>query len=325
MFKESYKFEESFLKKIDLSELSDSKIIVGLSGGADSVFLLNLLYREKDNLNLEIVAAHLNHEWRESAIVDEEFSIALCDHLKIPIIVKRASDLDFVPKERGSKEDVARQLRRYFFESVAKENGAKFVLLAHHLDDQEENFFIRIIRGSSVAGLAGIKRIEGIYFRPLLEISKKEILDILNQNHISYINDPTNDSVDYLRNKIRKNVIPALRETDERFDQNFLKTVTKIQVANNFIEKIATETLSNISSEKGLEIKQLLACDPFIQDQVIVKWLIQNRVPFTPSDSFIKEVKKFLFSKEGGSHTFDKWKIIKEKNIAIIDISSSKP
>lgn len=319
MFKDSYKFEESFLKKINLSEIRDSKIIVGLSGGADSVFLLSFLNKEKINLNLNIIAAHLNHEWRESAIVDEEFSIALCEQLKIPIIVKKASDLNFTPKERGSKEDTARQLRRYFFESLAKENDAKFILLAHHLDDQEENFFIRIIRGSSISGLAGIKRLDGIYFRPLLEISKKEILDVLHENHISYINDPTNEHTDYLRNNIRKNVIPSLKEIDSRFDKNFLKTITKIQDANNFIDKITTETLLDITTEKGLDIKKFLMDDPFIQDQVIVKWLIQNKASFTPSDNFIKEVKKFLSSKEGGSHTFDKWKIIKEKNNAIID------
>lgn len=315
----------------------NSRVLVGLSGGPDSVFLLHALNQLKNELKLELIAAHLNHEWRESAKIDEQFCIDLCQSLNVPIITKKASELKFKPKERGSKEDIGRQLRRFFFESILTELNFELVALAHHLDDQEENFFIRLIRGTSLSGLAGIKAKDSAYIRPLLEVTKQEILDYLQKDKLKFITDPTNISADYLRNRIRK-IIPQLKECDERFDKNFLSTLYKLQSADNFIKKTVQDKLIEINIRTpqitlacpepveglrrgewgGIDIKKLLALDTFLQKQIIVEWLILSKVEFELTENFINEILKFFKSEHGGKHILGNWFIEKKQNYGSI-------
>ena len=142
-------------------------IIIGLSGGPDSVFLLHALLHIKDKYNLTLIAAHLNHEWRPEADAEEE----LCRHLARTIlnfVSQKLSCLIITVKKNGSKEQDARLMRRHFLESVAHTYNAQRIALGHHAQDQQETFFIRLIRGSSLTGLTGIKPHAGLYIRPLL-------------------------------------------------------------------------------------------------------------------------------------------------------------
>src|SRR3990167_3967959 len=307
----------------------DSTVLIGLSGGPDSVCLLNILNNLKEELNLKLIAAHLDHEWRKDSENDVTFCKNLCDQLnkdaRIPrqarderlvkFISEKASELDFKFKDIGSKEDLGRQMRRYFFEKTAKEFGANYIALGQHLQDQEENFFIRLIRGTSLSGLTGIKVTDVsssgfTYIRPLIETTKEEILEYLKENDLEYLTDPTNVDMSFLRNRIRIKVIPAIKECDARFDSNFLRTVHKLQAADNFIDKIAQEFVKD-----ELDTKELLALDIYLQKRILLKWLIKNRAEFNISESFLDEMLKFLQSEHGGTHKLsDSWLIEKKKN-----------
>src|SRR5260221_9609791 len=138
-------------------------------------------------------------------------------------------------------------MRRYFFEKVLQEHNADCIALAHHAQDQEETFFIRLIRGSSLTGLTAIKAKHGHYIRPLLETNKSDILAWLHENNIPYATDTTNDSSDYLRNRIRMNVLPALRTCDDRFATNFLSTLNRLQSTEQFLEQLTLKTFEDIS------------------------------------------------------------------------------
>ena len=316
---------KAFFTKIQQSLIpSKSKILVGLSGGPDSVFLLHALLQLKEELSLELFAAHLNHEWRECAVIDQEFCMQLCKDLHVPITIKTASQLDISKLiDRGSKEDTARQMRRLFFEQTAKDLGCDLIALGHNLDDQEENFFIRLIRGTSLSGLTGIKSKtiarNGIsYIRPLLEMPKKDILEYLNKNNLKFVVDPTNASQNYLRNRIRNSVITAIRKCDSRFDDNFISTLGHLQQADDFIKKYATQKLQEISTNSQINFRELLKNDLFIQKEIVTLWLINNGVKFTLTDNFIGEILKFFNSSHGGTHTFNNWQIKKTGQFANI-------
>ena len=147
----------------------NSKVIVGLSGGPDSVFLLHLLAHKKNHgLVQDVVVAHLDHEWRPNSDEDVQFCHELAKKYDIRLVAAKMSDLSISLKFNGSKEEVARHARRFFFEQLRKKENADTIALAHHAQDQQETFFIRLIRGASLAGLTAIKPQHGYYIRPLL-------------------------------------------------------------------------------------------------------------------------------------------------------------
>src|SRR3990167_462563 len=166
-----------FLNKLNLPP--HQTIILGLSGGSDSVALLHLLAQKKNKFKYNLLAAHLDHEWRTNSKQDVLFCQELCNKLDLKLIYEQASNLNYKPKITGSKEDLGRQFRLYFFNKVAQDYQAKYIILAHHLDDQIETFMIRLIRGSTITGLSCMQTQTVIYLRPLLDISKSEILNYL--------------------------------------------------------------------------------------------------------------------------------------------------
>ena len=298
----------------------NATIILGLSGGPDSVFLLHFLAVMRQEKNLHLIAAHLNHEWRPEAEKDEQLCHELCQQLGISFVGKKMSELNLTLKFNGSKEEIGRKARRQFFESLAKEHNAQAIALAHHADDQMETFFIRLIRGASLAGLAGMKPKDGLYIRPLLDIKKEQILEYLHEHNIAYALDASNQSEDYLRNRIRNSVIPGLKQCDDRFDANFSSTHDHLQQTEEFLQQLAQKTFAEISSENGINIQKLLALHPILKTRILILWLCQAKVPFIPSQGLFDEMLRFLEKPGPGTHVFyGKWQIIKanlQANIA---------
>lgn len=296
----------------------ESTILVGLSGGPDSVCLLNLLNKLSSKLNIKVIAAHLNHEARQSAIKDEEFCKQLCLSLNINLVSEKISNLPIKPNKE-SKEEFWRNSRRYFFEFVAKEQGANLIALGHHLQDQQENFLIRLIRGTTLSGLTGIKAKEGIYIRPLLEVIKEEVLEYLKKHNLNYAVDESNISDDYLRNRVRK-IIPALEECDNRFNANFLRTLNHLNSAENFILRQTTQKLNELTTPEGLDTKKLFEEDEYLQNKIVLQWLIDSGVKFQLTESFLQEILRFLKQPEGKTHQVDiHWGIRKKSRIAKIE------
>lgn len=300
----------------------NEKIIIGLSGGPDSVFLLHVLHQLQDRYNLTLLAAHLDHEWRVESAQDAQFCKNLADKLKIPIIIERASQVT-ITKKTKSLEERGRLLRRKFFEKLALEHNAHKIALAHHADDQEETFFIRLLRGSTVTGLACMWPKSGLYIRPLLELSKSEILSYVTHENILFLTDPTNSSPLFLRNRIRAQVIPALRNCDARFSSNFAKTIEHIQETEQFLEQLTSNEYTGITrSQDGaiwLDYTKLLKLEKILQKRILIKWLCAVHVQFSLSDKFLDEIIKFLTHTKATTHAIhDQWHIIKKNGFAYI-------
>ncbi|MGE0010533.1 MAG: tRNA lysidine(34) synthetase TilS [Candidatus Babeliales bacterium] len=302
-----------------------SKIVVGFSGGPDSMLLLYFLNSIKHTHNLSLLAVHLDHGWRESSASEAVFCKEVCDKLDIAFLSARLNELPLPPEKlKGSKEEVGRHARRFLLEQVAHEHNANSIALGQHFDDQEETFFIRLIRGSTLSGLTGIKPQEGMYIRPLLSLMKKEVLTHLDKQGITYIKDPSNEHDAYLRNKIRKYVIPALRQVDDRFDHNFKRTLTSLQETEDYLKTHTQEVFDRIAQHEHdcwmLQSDKLLTLHPYMQHRILLMWLIKNNVSFVPTESFLDEIIRFIEQSGSKTHTLhERWSIVKKKNVIFIE------
>lgn len=295
------------------------KIILGLSGGPDSVFLFYFLKELHKNNEIELITAHLDHGWRPESFKDVQFCKNLSKKFNILCIHAHAKDLSLNLKFNGSKEELGRKLRHCFFKKIVKEQSANFVALAHHLQDQQETFFWRIIRGTSLSGLTCMKSLDGNILRPLLNITKQEILDYLNKNKIEYLTDITNYSDSFLRNRIRKYVLPAMAQCDPRFDQKFQSTLMHLQEEDDFLKNLTQEEFDKIFNKNTNffigNLKLFINLDIVLQKRLIIFWLSKEKLTFHLSDAYLNEILKFLKSKSGGSHKVGTdWQIIKKKN-----------
>lgn len=295
-----------------------STIILGLSGGPDSMFLLHVLARLHNQGTINLVAAHLDHEWRTNSSDDALFCQKICDQLGVPLTIQKMSQLSAAPKFNGSLEERGRIMRRHFLETVRAQHQASAIALGHHADDQQETFFIRLIRGTSLSGLIGMQPKSGSYIRPLLTVHKAEILNYLTHHAIPYCIDPSNESDAYLRNRIRNRVIPALQSCDQRFDKNFFTTLERLSKTEEALEVITSQTIEQISSlqnnKRMIAQSAFAQLTPALQDRIIMAWLCSEKVPFPVHEGFLKEIKKFMLGTHGGTHAVHaQWALIKQK------------
>jgi tRNA(Ile)-lysidine synthase len=313
---------KQFITKHSLIQQSDT-IIIGLSGGPDSVFLLHTLAQLQQDYNLTLVVAHLNHEWRKEAYDEENMCKAMAQSLNIPFVSAKLSSLHQSKKYNGSQEEFARHMRRQFLENVAHEHNAHSITLGHHAQDQQETFFIRLIRGTSLTGLTGMHPKYGLYIRPLLETNKSDIVAWLDTHNIAYATDTSNESLNYLRNRIRSKVLPALMECDARWNDNFLTTLNRLKQDDALLNDIAQTTLTSITTITNdkhiLDVAQFSSINPSLHHRVIVLWLIHNNVQFPVTQAFLDEIIRFLLNARGGTHTIhEQWSIEKKQGKAAL-------
>jgi len=205
-------FEQRVLKFIGKNRLiaPRGRILVGVSGGADSMALLSALAGLRHDLGVRLYAAHFNHKFRPEAWRDERFVITWCKRLNIPLIVGRRPGR----KIRHLSEDDARQMRLEFFVKTALGSNAQSVALAHTRNDLAETVLMRLIRGSGLYGLRAIlprRSIEGVTFvRPLMGVNRLDVEDYLKAQKIPFCTDATNRLTKYERNKVRLHLLPFL-------------------------------------------------------------------------------------------------------------------
>lgn len=221
-------------KKYNLIESNDI-IVVGFSGGPDSVFLVEMLKKLQHFFNFKIYLVHINHLLRgEDADSDENFSFEYAKKNNLEIFIKRIPVKEIAKKLGKTLEEVGREERYKFFSEIYEKVGATKIATAHNKDDQIETFLFRLIRGTSLQGLEGIKIKNNNVIRPISEIYKKDILEYLNKNEIQYKIDKTNFENEFTRNSIRLDLIPFIEERyNIKFKDKIFSLIEEIRENNN--------------------------------------------------------------------------------------------
>ncbi|HTM06623.1 MAG TPA: tRNA lysidine(34) synthetase TilS [Patescibacteria group bacterium] len=306
--------------------LPNQKMVIGFSGGPDSVFLVHALLDLKKTIPFSLHLAHLNHQWRDAALKEAQFCSEFAQACQLPITLGLAHNFSSTLKFNGSKEEFARNMRRAFFKQTMLETKSNVLALGHHADDQLETFFIRLMRGTTLSGIKGMLPQENEIIRPLLNLSKKEILAFLHEHNIAYCNDETNESDLFLRNRIRNTLIPAAEKTDNRFKTNSLRAIAHLADVEEYLTlhtKNLFDTLCTlIDNKRWLCIKQFLTIAPLMQHRIIMHWLYTEKVPFVPSEKLIVEIVRFLIHAKSTTHTIKNWHIYKEKSQATIQFKN---
>ncbi|HIS67540.1 MAG TPA: tRNA lysidine(34) synthetase TilS, partial [Candidatus Scatomorpha merdipullorum] len=198
---------------MDRTDLSGLRVLCAVSGGADSVYLLHKCCELRAAKGLSVCAAHYNHCLRgEESERDERFVRALCEELGVELKAGRGDVAAYARENKLGIEEAARKLRYEFLERAADELGCEMILTAHNADDNAETMLMALARGAGPRGLAGIPPVRGRVARPMLDVTRAEIERYLAENGFEYVEDSTNASTDYTRNRIRKLVMPVLRE-----------------------------------------------------------------------------------------------------------------
>lgn len=248
------------------------KVIVALSGGADSVGLLHIFISIKEIYNLELYAAHFNHGIRgEEADRDEAFVRKLCERWGIGLHYEKA-DVPAVAAQTGeSVELCGRRLRYDFFDDIIRYHRGAKIATAHHLGDNAETVIWNLTRGSGIGGLCGIPSRRGNIIRPLLGCSREDIEEYCKENSLEYVTDSTNLSDDYTRNRIRHQVMPVLRGLNDGAEENISRTSQVMREADEYLNKISKNELSRAKTEFGYSCEKLLQLEP-----IILKYAVKN-------------------------------------------------
>ena len=281
---------ENIIKKyIDIS--CESTFIVGFSGGWDSMCLLDIMNKLSRKYGFLLVAAHLNHNWRgKESEAEKDRCLSFCEENDITFI---SDTLD--PNTKAS-ELIARELRYDFFKKCAEEFEADAILTAHTKSDNAETILYRIIKGTGLNGLEGIKELRELggfkVIRPILNFSRKDIEEYCIKNELYPNNDSSNNNTKYARNNIRHNIMPALKLINPNIE-NSLITLADIAAGNN---KVINELMQNIENQFTLGNKWLtqnfLILNAAIKQHFVYKLLLSQGLE--PSFSKIQELLNFI-------------------------------
>ncbi len=251
---------KTFIQTIEKYKLlqNGDKVIVALSGGADSVTLLDMLNSVKEIYNLTIYASHINHELRgEEADRDENFCKILCKKYNTELFVKKA-DIKILAKEQKISEELCgRNVRYSYFEELSQKLGAK-IATAHTASDNIETLLFNITRGSSVTGAGAITPKRGNIIRPLIMLTREDIEQYCEQNNLEYVTDSTNLTDDYTRNKIRHQVIPVLKQINPQLELSAFHFSESARETAEYINIQTEKAIENAKCEYGYNCKSLL-------------------------------------------------------------------
>lgn len=273
--------EEKFLNTIKENNLIEKGdvVVVGVSGGPDSITLLTCLNKYKEKLGIKIIVAHINHLIREDSTDDEQYVENYCEKLGLKFYCKRAKVLEIAQKEKRGTEETGRKIRYEFFDEVAKKENANKIAIAHNMNDNAETMLLNLIRGCGLSGLEGIQPIEyNKYIRPLIYCDRSEIEDYCEKNNLNPRIDYTNKENIYKRNTIRNKILPQLKELNPNIVEALSKTSEIVKDNNLFIDNYARKEFNEIAkiekNEVKFELKDFNKLETVIKQKMILNAIV---------------------------------------------------
>lgn len=254
----------------------EKKYLLAVSGGVDSMVLLHLFY----NSSYRFSVVHCNFRLRgEDSDLDEKLVKDFCDDHDIELFIKSFDTLK-IKKNRESIEMVARNLRYNYFQELIKKHSFDYLVTAHHLNDNVETFFINLLRGSGIKGLSGMQMIANYIVRPLLTFTRNEIVNFALNHSITWREDASNQTLDYLRNKIRHQIIPEFQDISPGFLHQVEKSMSILHETQSFLESQVKELQkkAEVFTETGVKAYSL---DKLLQADFLLSYHLLSKYGFT--------------------------------------------
>ncbi|PWN69889.1 tRNA lysidine(34) synthetase TilS [Chryseobacterium phosphatilyticum] len=315
--------KSSFINQLEnlVQQPEKQTFLLAVSGGADSMVLASLfkdLRDEISNTGQAFQVAHINYKLRgEDSDLDQKVVQDFCEKNHIKFHLYKVSEKDKKPE--NSIQLWARELRYNFFKEIQKKENLTFLVTAHHLNDQLETFIINLSKAAGINGLSGIPSHDNNILRPLLSFSKKEIYEFAEQNDITFREDLSNKKSDYLRNKIRNEVVPKLLETNDHFLENFRKSSLYLNQTKDFVQKQILEIENKLTLFN--QDHKILSKEKLDQESDFVKFEILKKYGFNQEEEIPK-----IFKAENNSSFFSKeYKLIVNRDeLIFIDKNNEK-
>ena len=302
---------KEFIEKEDLFSKQD-KILVALSGGADSVALTRILI----TLGYHCEVAHCNFELRgEESNRDEDFVRNFCRSLNIKCHSIHFETRRYAAQQSISIEMAARELRYNWFSKICEESDCQVVAVAHHKDDSVETMLLNLIRGTGINGLLGIRPKNGNVVRPLLCASRQEVVEYLHRMNQTYVTDSTNLEDEYTRNKIRLNLLPLMEEINPSVKDGLVKTASYLNDISKVYQQAIKESIDRIfiTPEKEISIEKLMN-EPAPQ-----ALLFEVLSPLGFNSTQVEEVYGSLNGQPGKRFISSQWQVVKDRELLLIE------
>lgn len=286
-----------------------SKVLVGLSGGPDSMVLIHLLMQ----LGYNCIAAHCNFHLRgKDSDKDAAFVSKWCNENNIPLFTIDFDTEEYAATNKISIEMAARELRYNWFEKLRLEQNADVVGIAHHQDDSVETILINLIRGTGIKGLTGIPIVNKHIVRPLLQVSRRQIMEYLSSNKVPYVIDHTNEEEMYTRNIIRLKVLPTLKKLNPSVKNSIITTSNNLKEAEKIYNGYINQAIEEVLNNNLIDIAKLK--ETYSPQSVLFE--ILSPIGFT--SSVIEDISNNLDSIPGKMYHADGFRLLKDRDYLII-------
>jgi tRNA(Ile)-lysidine synthase len=257
------------------------RVLVAVSGGADSVALLHLLHRLAPTFPLTLWVAHLDHALRPESGEDLLFVKRLCERFALPFVSCREPVAEMAEQRGIGLEEAGRDARRSFLEQTAAGLDCRWIALGHHRGDQAETVVHRLLRGSALSGLAGMRLKNGPFIRPLLSFSRQQLVDYLDRQGLSHVQDKSNDDFAYTRNRIRHQVLPVLQSLNPAVEEHLAQLALRIESEEDYWAGEEVRVLETLVRRRAdglwLDCESLAAVHPALRIRVIRRALGEVR------------------------------------------------
>ena len=295
----------------------DDVVVLGCSGGPDSMCLLHLLLKLRDVKKFDIVVAHVNHNVRKASDDELLFLKNFCNRYNVmfeAMKIEKYGDDNF--------HNEARTIRYNFFDSIVTKYGAKYLMTAHHGDDLIETVLMRIVRGSTLSGYAGFSMevLKDNYkiIRPLIYTTKDDILFYNKKYGVSYVIDKSNFKTKYTRNRYRKYVLPFLKKEDKNVNLKFLKYSKTLLEYNNYIDKEVSSIVNDVIIDGVIKVDKYLSLDDLIKNKILYimleKFYLDDLILI--NDTHVALINNIILSKKSNTYVYlpNNIKVVKSYN-----------
>ncbi len=249
------------------NKIENKTVLVGFSTGPDSCALALVLDSLKEKYNLKLILCYYNHNWRKEAIFEEEFTKKFAAKINARFLIEKA------PEDAKKTEDCARNLRYDFFYRISKKTKTDTVFLAHNKNDNVETLIYRLIKGTSIKGLCSIPKKRDIFYRPLLDIDKKEILEFLSKKNQEFKVDTSNENIEYKRNYIRKKILPLFLDINKNYLNNINNLIETSINSRKIIDNVVTTIKKDIFSDNKIILDKFLSLDKELRFEILIDFL----------------------------------------------------